>query len=216
MINRDYILRMIEQLARFLQRALLMKEAKEYHESVAEIKKAGKMFLGLSPEAMDTLSDNDLLRLWSVGSDLDAEKCALAAQIFRTEGEIFEDQGDFDRAVASYQKSLGLLTVTINFLKEKIPRELAASIDVLASRLRVDTIPPELQKKLFTTYGTLGNYAKAEDLLFVIVEEDPSFVPEGRQFYERLLKRTDDELVDGNLPRDEVLQSLAQLNNLGA
>jgi tetratricopeptide (TPR) repeat protein len=206
---------MIEQLARFLQRALLMKEAKEYHESVAEIKKAGKMFLGLNAESMDMLSDGDLIQLWRVGQDLDAERCALAAQIFRAEGEIYEHQGDLEKAGASYAKSLGLLTETINFLKEKIPSELISSVDFLAAHLDIDTLPGLLQKKLFTTYGITGKFSKAEDLLFDIIGEDRSFIAEGKRFYEQLLKRSDEELNKGNLPREEVLESLGQLNKKG-
>ena len=215
MINRDYILRMIEQLARFLQRALLMKDAQQYPESMAEIKKAGKIFLGLNLDAMEALSDKDLIRLWSVGNDLDAEKCALASQIFRAEGEIYEHQGDAEKAHACYRKSLSLATETINFLKEKIPSELITTVDFLTSHMGTDNLPLSLQKKVFTSYATVGKFSKAEDLLFDIVEEDLSFVQSGRQFYELLLKRSDDELNNGNLPRNEVLESLEQLNKMG-
>jgi hypothetical protein len=211
-INRDYILRMIEQLSRFLANALLKKDAKEYTGAVTEIKKAGKMFLGLGPEAMDSLSDNDLIHLWRVAHDLDAEKCALAAQIFKAEGEVYEDEGDNDKAVASYLKSLSLLTETINFLKEKIPGELITSVDFLANRLDLNSLPFSIQQKLFATYGTIGRFAKAEDLLFEMVNEDALFVDEGRKFYQQLLKRSDEELEKGNLPRSEVLEGLAQLN----
>lgn len=214
MINRDYILRMIEQLSRFLAKALLLKDGKEYIESIAEVKKAGKMFLGLNPEAMDALSDKDLLHLWRVADDLDAEKCALAAQIFKVEGEIYEDQGDDDKASESYFKSLSLLTETINFLREKIPSELIASIEYLTEHLDVDTLPAPYRHKLFTTYATIGRFSKAEDLLFDLVEEDASFAAQGKRFYQQLLKRTDEELEQGNLPRDEVLESLAQLEKL--
>ncbi len=205
---------MIEQLSRFLQRALLMKEAKEYHESVAEIKKAGKVFLGLSPEAMEGLSDKDLIRLWSVGSDLDAEKCALAGQIFKAEGEIYEHQGDVERAFSSYEKSLSLVTETVNFLKEKIPSELVGTVEFLAAHLDVDNLPLSMQKKLFATYAVIGKYAKAEDLLFDIVDQDAAFVSEGKKFYEQLLKLPDDDLSRGNLPRGEVLESLDELNKM--
>ena len=215
MINRDYILRMIEQLSRFLAKALLMKEGKEYLEAVTEVKKAGKMFLGLSPEAMDALSDKDLIQLWRVAQDLDAEKCALAAQIFKAEGEVYEDQGDNEKAVTSYLKSLSLLTETINFLKEKIPSELIATVDFLAEHLDFTSLPFSLQQKAFTTYATIGRFAKAEDLLFEMVKEDASFAGEGRRFYEQLLKRSDEDLEKGNLPRAEVLESLAQLNKHG-
>ncbi len=205
---------MIEQLSRFLQRALLMKEAKEYHESVAEIKKAGKVFLGLSPEAMEGLSDKDLIRLWSVGSDLDAEKCALAGQIFKAEGEIYEHQGDVERAFSSYEKSLSLVTETVNFLKEKIPSELVGTVEFLAAHLDVGNLPLSMQKKLFATYAVIGKYAKAEDLLFDIVDQDAAFVSEGKKFYEQLLKLPDDDLSRGNLPRGEVLESLDELNKM--
>jgi tetratricopeptide (TPR) repeat protein len=212
MINRDYILRMIEQLSRALAKVLLYKEAGECQEAIGELKKVGKLFLGLSPEAMEVLTEHELLSLWSVGGDLDAEKCALAAQIFRTEGEVYEHQGNLESTSASYEKSLGLLTHTINFLKEKIPSELIASLEFLAGHLDVDALPMELQRKLFAAYGTLGKFAKAEDLLFEIIERDPSFIREGKRFYEELLKRKDEELVKGNLPREEVTESLNELN----
>ena len=215
MINRDYILRMIEQLSRFLSRALLLKDAQEHLEAVTEVKKAGKMFLGLNPEAMDALSDRDLIHLWRVAKDLDAEKCALAAQIFKAEGEIYEDQGDNDKASTSYLKSLSLLTETINVLKEKIPSELIASVDFLTEHLDLSTLPFPLQQKVFTTYAIIGKFAKAEDLLFEMIKEDPAFAEEGKRFYTQLLKRTDQELEQGNLPRAEVLESLAQLNKTG-
>ena len=214
MINRDYILRMIEQLSRFLAKALLLKDGKEYIQAATEVKKAGKMFLGLNPEAMDMLSDQDLIHLWMVAQDLDAEKCALAAQIFRAEGEIFEAEGEYEKASASYYKSLSLLTETITFLKEKIPTELITSVDFLVHQLDVSTLPPGVQQKLFATYATIGRFGKAEDLLFEIIEQDASFIDTGKRFYQRLLKRTDEELEGGNLPRAEVLEGLSRLDKV--
>jgi tetratricopeptide (TPR) repeat protein len=211
MINRDYILRMIEQLSRALSRVLLLRDAKEYHEAVSEIKRVGKLFLGLSPEAMEALSDRDLISLWSVGKDLDAEKCALATQIFRTEGDVYEHEGNLEEASASYEKSLSLLTETINFLKEKIPGELIATVDFLCGRLETEVLPLDQQQKLFKTYWTIGRFAKAEDLLFDIIREDPSFIQEGKRFYEHLLKLPDEDLVKGNLPRGEILHGLEEL-----
>jgi tetratricopeptide (TPR) repeat protein len=207
---------MIEQLSRVLSRALMMKDAKEYIEAVTEVKKAGKLFLGLNPDAMDKLSDKDLLRLWRVGNDLDAEKCALAAQLFKVEGQILEEKGDEDGAVTSYLKSLSLLAATVNFLREKIPHELVESVDFLDEKFDFATLPVNLREEIFATYSTIGRFAKAEDLLFEIVDEDPSFAEQGKLFYEQLLKRTDKELEQGNLPRAEVLEGLAQLNKTAA
>ncbi len=203
---------MIEQLSHALSRVLLMKDAKEYIEAATEVKKAGKLFLGLNPDAMDRLSDKDLLQLWRVGDDLDAERCALAALLFKVEGQIYEDQGDDEHAIASYLKSLGLLAETINFLKVKIPHELVENLEFLSEKLDFTTLTSLLQEKIFTAYSNIGWFAKAEDLLFEIIAHSPSFVVRGREFYEQLLQRTDQELELGNLPRTEVLDGLAHLN----
>jgi len=57
-----------------------------------------------------------------------------------------------------------------------------------------------------------GKYARSEDRLFELAKRRPE---EGLQvgipFYERLLKKTDQELERGNLPRNEVKEGLEEL-----
>jgi hypothetical protein len=214
MINRDYIMRMIEQLARVVAKVLLLRESNQHLEAVDEIRKAGKLLLGLNAEAMDKLSDRELIMLWTVGGELDAGKCSLAAGLFKTEGEIFKQQGDSERASSAFRKGLSLVVETICSLKEDIPSEIKETFSSLLQHVDLDTIPMSLQKKVFRALGFIGNFAEAEDVLFQIVHEDQTFVEEGKRFYGQLLKRTDKELNDGNLPRDEVVKSLAELDNI--
>ena len=214
MINRDYIMRMIEQLGRVVAKVLLLRESNQHLEAVDEIRKAGKLLLGLNAEAMDKLSDRELIMLWTVGGELDAGKCSLAAGLFKTEGEILEHRGDTAKASASFVKGLSLIVETICSLKEDIPSEIKGTFSSLLQQFDSDSLSLDMRKKAFRALVFIGNFAKAEDILFGIVHEDRTFVEEGKRFYGQLLKRTDKELNDGNLPRDEVVKSLAELDNI--
>lgn len=72
----------------------------------------------------------------------------------------------------------------------------------------------ELNRKLQRYYYLVGNYAKAEDLLFKLIEDvidldiHKELLTEGINFYENLLGKTDLELEKGNLPRDEVVDGI--------
>lgn len=64
-----------------------------------------------------------------------------------------------------------------------------------------------------------GRFAQGEDALFKvlrIVGPDPRVVARGKAFYEALKKLDDDALEQGNLPRDEVEESYAQLLQIAA
>jgi hypothetical protein len=214
MINRDYIMRMIEQLSQVVAKVLLLKEANLHLEALEEINNAGKALLGLNAKAMEQLSDRELLMLWTVGGELDAGKCSLAAGLFKTEGEILDHRGESGKASASFRKGLSLIVETICSLKEGIPSEIKETFRILLEQADIASMPLDFQKKVFRAHGFVGNFAKAEDILFGIVREDRTFVGEGKKFYQQLLKRTDSELDEGNLPRDEVVKSLAELDQI--
>ncbi|MFN8516836.1 MAG: DUF6483 family protein [Chloroflexia bacterium] len=56
-----------------------------------------------------------------------------------------------------------------------------------------------------------GDFARAENWLFALLDEDPGALERGIDFYERLRHFSDEELVQGNLPRAEVVAGLAEL-----
>lgn len=79
-----------------------------------------------------------------------------------------------------------------------------------------DPIFLELKEQIFQYYRIVGKYAKAEDLLYSLLEEanyydKKKLIDIGIEFYENILKKTDLELKNGNLPRSEVLESLNEI-----
>lgn len=73
------------------------------------------------------------------------------------------------------------------------------------------------QMNLMTFCERTGAFAAAEDALFRVLKlvgPEPQVVAHGRAFYQRLLSLDDTTLDAGNLPRDEVEESLAELDAL--
>jgi hypothetical protein len=94
-------------------------------------------------------------------------------------------------------------------LPEYVPR-----LEQLVEALRRESLPLEIQAALMQHYERVGEFAKAEDALFAMIETEPSHDGLGEfglQFYERLLRQPDATLEAGNLPRDEVQASMAEL-----
>jgi len=77
-------------------------------------------------------------------------------------------------------------------------------------------LPLPTQAALMQHYERTGQFAKAEDAFFSILEEQPDnaeLLDFGIEFYKRLEGQPDDNLIVGGLPRDEVKSSLAELQS---
>ncbi|MFL5697429.1 MAG: DUF6483 family protein, partial [Ktedonobacteraceae bacterium] len=82
-------------------------------------------------------------------------------------------------------------------------------------------LPLKTKIKIFRYFEKMGSYARAEDVLFEMVEgeekekepADNEVIEQGIAFYNRLLKKSDTDLKAGNLSREEVEEGLAQLES---
>ncbi len=75
------------------------------------------------------------------------------------------------------------------------------------------------QMNLVTFNEAAGRFGAAEDALFRVLEllpSQPQVLERGRALYTKLLTLTDEALEAGNLPRDEVEESLAELERMAA
>lgn len=75
----------------------------------------------------------------------------------------------------------------------------------------------ELNERIFQYYRITGRYSKAEDLLYSMINvssyiDKKRLIEEGNLFYKNILNKTDEELERGNLPRNEVLDGINELN----
>jgi hypothetical protein len=211
MIERDYIMRMIQMLVQALIRIFSFKEKKDYPQALNEIQNASKTLIGVELDVIRRLSDVQIIDLLTLVKDFGSLKCYLAGMLLKEEAEILELQRKGDESVDARTKSLSLLTEAAIEKGAPLNSEHASAADAVAAKLNRTDLPVHIHKKLFHYYELVGKYGKGEDTLFEILKKEPSFVEEGLLFYGRIRNKSDEELDKGNLSRKEIDESAKTL-----
>ncbi len=217
MINRDYILRLAEQIGRELSIVLRLRKRDQYEEALITVDDLLFHKVGLTSGFINSLSEEMLIRTLSPLDKLNVETCLWIASLLKAEGEIYDTKGDSKASYYRYMKALYLFIETLRH--EHFPEDSAFYLDIkeLISKLAAYELPANLQIQLFRYYEYIGMYAQAENILFDQLEINPMahlLIEQGRAFYERLLKKSDFDLQAGNLSREEIHEGLAQLQNI--
>ena len=142
------------------------------------------------------------------------ELCFFVAALLKTEGDIFANLEKQDESYYRHLKALNLFLRLFLHGKDIEELKLFPNIDDLVQKLEEYELPLPTNQQLFRYYEKAGRYAKAEDVLFEMLEADvlpQDMVTEGMNFYQRLLAKSDDELLLGNLSRDELADGLRQV-----
>jgi hypothetical protein len=98
MYTRDYIMRMIEQLAQVLARVLFHMELKEYPKALEDIRMGGLRILGVDWQFFVLLNDEAMIEMLSRRAEMDRRVYAVAADLLKEEAEILQLQGREDDA----------------------------------------------------------------------------------------------------------------------
>jgi len=215
MIRSDYIMRMIEQLSRVLVQIVFHKKNGEYELAVIQINTALKSLVGLDPEIIRTLPAEEIIRLLHIGDQLEAGKCLVIAKLLKERTEILQLSDPTNQSLSeSYQKSLSLYLEAILSIPDFKETEYLQDVNELISLLEGSMLSQSVKFKLFRYYDWSGEYARADNLLFELIEVDyPEIKTIGILFYRRLQKKSDADLVLGGLPRPEVEEGLREISD---
>ncbi len=219
MMQRDYILRLIEQLGQVWAILYTLVTKGQIAEALLVIDQALQRLVGFSLAEAEALSADDLIALIRLsGSRLDeslvADQLTVLASLLREAADAYAIQGDPDRADNQRLKALHLFLAALTGNGSPSSPQVADAVEPLLEQLSEYELPAPVKDLLWQHFERVGQFAKAEDWLFELLEDDqaePGAVEQGIAFFERLLERSDEELVQGDLPRDEVLVGLAQL-----
>lgn len=219
--QRDYILRLVEQLAKTLVGIVALRKARRLQEAGTALTEAAKNFVGLDVETLLALPVEQIVTLLSPGGVLDPAKAIVVAELLAEKGELSALEEEEAVAYRARLRALGLL------LELSAREGLARVPDADRLREKIDDLStaiggygydlvPEIETRRIKHYEREGHYAAADDTIFELVEAGhPEILDEAVAFYERLLEKSDDELRRGQLPRDEVEESLAELRRRG-
>lgn len=214
MIRRDYIIRMIEEFVDALRRIRALKDQGQHGEALILTEEEFKRITGIDSEALLKLSEAELLARLIESEPLHAvrEKTFFLTTLLAEAGDIAAAQGHTDESRACYLKGLHLLLNSLARSDDFEQPEFVPKVELFVNAL--DEMPPQTYAILMEHYERTGQFAKAEDALFAILDGDASndfALNFGISFYERLLGRRDTELEDGDLPRVEVETGLQEL-----
>src|SRR5260221_14439746 len=96
MMQKDYILRMIQQLSRVLIQILHLREIKDYEGALTYIDDGFKQALGFGSDLILSVPDEKLLVMLTSIDVLYIEKCVLCANLLKSEDDIYVVHYKFD------------------------------------------------------------------------------------------------------------------------
>jgi hypothetical protein len=215
-IRRDYVLRMIEEFIRALSRIRSLRQDRRLAEASAELDAEFLRLIKTGPKEVAKLSETELLARLIQGEPTQAvrDKTLLLTTLLKEAGDLAVVEARPDEARDCYFKGLHLLLEASRGEVFDLP-EFVPTIEMFVTALADFRLPLETQARLMQHYESAGEFSKAEDLLFAMLEAAPSeerLLDFGLTFYDRMKTQSDAALEAGNLPRAEVVAGLAELN----
>ena len=217
MIRRDYILRMIEEFMRVLSRINALKKGQQWQEAATTIDQEFQKLIGGGAQSVARLTETELLARLIQGEPTHAvrEKTLILTTLLKEAGDLAATQGQAEESRSCYLKGLHLLLGALAEREVAECPEFVPKVEMFIAALEPSPLPLETEAMLMQHYERLGDFAKAEDALFAMLELQPQnqrALDFGFAFYERLRGQSDAALAAGNLPRTELEAGLGELS----
>lgn len=212
--EKDYIMNMIRQFTNAIASIMGLKAENKIKESQEVLMDTLKDFTGLNIEVLEALPYEILIQKVSGSSGINSVKNLVLAELLNQQADIYAIKGEMSRARNLYLMSLNIMINVILKGDHLVLEKNQGKVNELIEKIGRFEVPKESKMLLFPYYELTNNYAKAEDVLFELIDKtevNKDLLEEGIAFYERLLVKDQTELEKGNLPIDEVFEGLASL-----
>ncbi|HET7036042.1 MAG TPA: DUF6483 family protein [Thermomicrobiaceae bacterium] len=218
-MQRDYILRLIEELGSFLKTVFELRRRGQYQQAERLIDDQMMRMVGFGMTVADQFPAPTLVGMVRLGNveerdqRMVAERMVVLGSLLQEGAEVDGDLGNERRRDERRIKALHVFLIALTE-EPTAPRRAVASVDRLLEELAEFDLPADAKERLWQHFQQEGQFARAEDWLYELLEDDRApddTLERGLAFYQRLSALSDDVLAAGNLPRDEVLAGLAQL-----
>lgn len=210
MLKRDYkkeIENSLKVIKEKVDEALITKEKKEALELINRELRA---IVGLDINTVDTLSFESVKDLLSRERQYNSERYIALAEILRLRALLCED---IDGKI--YYNYKALLAYKEGFEDDEfLDDDYKNNVYSIIEELSKYELSLEEDEAIFNVYEAMKEFDNAEDKLFLMIKKSNKsleIVNKGIEFYNRLLDIDEEELINGNLPIDEVKDSLAEI-----
>lgn len=221
MMNKDYILRIAERFGRALAIILHLRQSNKHEEALIYIDDIFLQTTGFTASFVNSASEEMLLQMISPLGVLNVQKCMWIALLLKEEGDIYEEMGNEDESYYRYLKSLHFSLAAAKQGDEVKDIDINSAIEYNLAALEAFEVPQKTKLTLFSYFAAVGNYGRAEDMLFEVLEGaadgpvEVGIVEQGRAFYKELGSKSEADLEAGGMSRREVEEGLAELNGKG-
>ncbi|HLK59170.1 MAG TPA: DUF6483 family protein [Chthonomonadaceae bacterium] len=214
MLRKGFVEIQIEMLGTMLAKILFPKSHADYAAASLAIRQASQHETGLDIFVLASLTDDSLRAQFTGSSGLDAGSCLVIGCLMQEQADICRLQGQPEREAILERKALFLLlTAMLHEARFHTP-EYKERIESLLSHVAYQELAASEQHLLFRYHELQGNYARAEDVLFALRENAyPRWDEEAHAFYRHLLACPDEALIAGGLTREEVIETMAELED---
>jgi hypothetical protein len=158
MTQKDYILRIAENVGRALAQIIYHKEIQDYQGALSLIDELCKQTVGAGSGFIHAISEETLLAMLTLLGILNVEKALLIATLLKTEGDIYEDQGNPDAAYESYLKALNLFLEILLRDDHLHDLRLSPEVEDILGKLEAYELPLDTRRLLFQYYEQRREY----------------------------------------------------------
>ena len=202
MIQRDHIMRMIQQLTAALAKALFNRELKQFDDALEVIDTTGERLFGMKWKLLRNFSDEQIIEL--LGYEETLGKLFAAAELLREESDILLEQGKDEE---SHGQGLKSFSIYVELISRELSYRKISSVDKFAAlldRLEQYEFSRRMELKRCKYYIIVGKFDMAGEILRGLNALDSSLGNEGAAFVRNLLKKSNEELSDANLVRQRL------------
>ncbi|MBU6402869.1 MAG: hypothetical protein KGS61_21320, partial [Verrucomicrobia bacterium] len=191
-------------------------QSEDYQAALRRLDVALRDLLGLGCDSVAALADGEILARLTLGEPTPfvQEKCLVLAALLKQLGRVCAAQQRTDESRECFLKALHLIVGTELQNPSLARPDYAPTVEELVEQLRPQTLPPRTWGALVVLYEQRGQFGKAEDALFSLLEASAGNVNAtemGIAFYRRLQGLSDEVLAAGGLPRPEVVAGLEEI-----
>lgn len=109
MYEKDYIMRLIQQMVRILMELFGLRQKGSYEEAYELIDLTLQQFIGLSSKMINDFDEQSLIDFLKPSGSLNYEKCFVAGILLKEEGELLLQQNMKEQALERFRKAFALL-----------------------------------------------------------------------------------------------------------
>ncbi|NIK78644.1 hypothetical protein FHS15_003790 [Paenibacillus castaneae] len=214
MFQRDYFMRMIEQMTEAVGQIMNLKRERKQEEALFVIDDWLNKRFRLSSKLIRSLSDEDLLKVMTTNGIVETDNMGAIAVLMKQEAELCGELDREDESFAAYIKALHLFIRLSLIGAEPTIIEPRGQIEELLVQLEPYELPISTKRLLMEWYEAEAKFNLAEDMMHELLDDQMLQAADAATIYKRMLLHSDEDLEAGGLPRDEVVQGLQAL--LGA